>query len=152
MVSWTESLVAERLEEAARTLRRLPPVTVTGYFSVWPQILHDMGDRKDWEQSIIRRGPPSAQEISRMEQTLTWFRFLSADENRLVWFRANNTPWKSICRNIGCGRTTAWKRWVFALAKLTYGLTQEQIEVRCREQESTLGEHLGSKQSGQKMA
>jgi Domain of unknown function (DUF6362) len=149
MVSWTESLVAERLEEAARTLRRLPPVTVTGYFSVWPHIMHDMDDQKDWEQPVIhRRGPPSAQEISRMEQTLTWFRFLSPDENRLLWLRADNTPWKSICRTIGCSRTTAWKRWVFALAKLAYGLNHEQSEIRQGEQKSAQGEHHGSKQNG----
>jgi len=31
--------VADHFEEAFRTLRKLPPVRVQGYFNAWPQIV-----------------------------------------------------------------------------------------------------------------
>ena len=118
MSLWTASIVEERLEEAAAVLRRLPPVKVRGYFSSWPQIAHDAEDKRDWETQVRRLGPPSARAISRMEQTLTWFCYLTPDENRLVWLRANNISWKAISWRVGCCRTVAWERWVFALATI----------------------------------
>ncbi len=125
ITKWTESMVETHLEEAASTLRRLPPVKVTGYFSVWPQIIHDIYDKQDWEKQVVRRGPPSAQEISRMEETLTWFRFLTPEENRLIWLRANGVGWKAVCWRIGCCRRTAFSHWVYALAKVAFGLNNK---------------------------
>jgi hypothetical protein len=126
MTVWTASMVEARLEEAASTLRRLPPVKVQGYFSVWPQILHDADDKRDWETDVIRLGPPDPAAISRMEETLEWFRWLTPDENRLVWLRAGKEPWKVICARMGCCRTLVWRRWAFALAKVAYRLNQLQ--------------------------
>jgi len=126
MSLWTASMVEEQLEEAAATLRRLPPVKVSGYFSCWPQIAHDADDRRGWEVLVRRLGPPSARAISRMEETLTWFRWLTPDENRLIWLRANNISWKAIGWRIGCCRTVAWERWVFALAKIASELNYKK--------------------------
>ena len=54
----TASAVAERLEEAAATLRRLPSVRAKGYFSsVSPDILHDFEDRQNWEAKISTTRP-----------------------------------------------------------------------------------------------
>ena len=36
---WTADCVADHFEEAFRTLRKLPPVRVQGYFNAWPQIV-----------------------------------------------------------------------------------------------------------------
>lgn len=36
---WNVDMVAERFREAAQTARRLPKVTVQGYFNTWPAIL-----------------------------------------------------------------------------------------------------------------
>ena len=36
---WTADDVADHFAEAFRTLRKLPPVKVQGYFSAWPQAL-----------------------------------------------------------------------------------------------------------------
>jgi hypothetical protein len=44
MAEWTIDDVAARFAEAAETGRRLPPVRVQGYFSVWPAFV-----RKEWE-------------------------------------------------------------------------------------------------------
>ena len=124
MTEWTASIVEERLEEAAATLRRLPPVKLRGYFSAWPQIIHVAEDKRDWEVLVKRLGPPSAQAISRMEETLTWFRWLTPDENRLIWLRANKASWKAFGWRLGCDRTTSWRRWVYALTIISYALNR----------------------------
>jgi len=126
MTRWTVAMVEERLQEAACTLRRLPPVKICGYFSAWPQILHDADDKRDWETDVIHRGPPSPQAISRMEETLEWFCWLKPDESHLIWMRANNTSWKTICWQMGCARNTAWRHWVYALAKIASRLYAEK--------------------------
>ena len=36
---WTAEDVADHFEEAFRTLRKLPPVKVQGYFNTWPDIV-----------------------------------------------------------------------------------------------------------------
>lgn len=124
MTSWTPSKVADRLEEAAETLRRLPPVRMHGYCSTWPQILHDANDKRDWEALKTRLGPPTAKAITHMEETLTWSGWLTAEENRLLWLRANHMSWKVIGWHFGYDRTTAWKRWTYALTILTHILNR----------------------------
>ena len=42
---WTDKMVMAYLEEAADIHRRLPPVTVQGYFNLWPETLKD-----DWKR------------------------------------------------------------------------------------------------------
>ena len=37
--TWTADDVADHFEEAFRTLRKLPPVRVQGYFNAWPQLV-----------------------------------------------------------------------------------------------------------------
>jgi len=130
MTRWTASLVAERLEEAAETLKRLPPVKARGYFSIWPEILHDRDDVRNWEIKLARLGPPSAVAISRMETTLFWFRWLEKTENKLVWMRASHVGWKAVCAYLGCSRVTAWRQWVWALTKLAHRLENEQKAAR----------------------
>ena len=38
MPEWARDMVEERIAEAATVLRRLPPVSVAGYFGTWPEI------------------------------------------------------------------------------------------------------------------
>ena len=66
MAEWTMEDVAARFSEAAETGRRLPPVRVQGYFSVWPAFA-----RKEWEGFTdkdyeYRPLPPSPEAIDRM--------------------------------------------------------------------------------------
>jgi hypothetical protein len=116
---WTVTDIAARFEEAVRTLRRLPPVKVKGYFNTWPLVVHTIMEQIQAEKLPLRLGPPSAQAISRMEETIGWIFLLDEeDERRLVWLRAARVPWKPICWRIGCGRTKAWHMWVMALLKI----------------------------------
>lgn len=121
-VLWTPKVVAERVEEAADTLRRLPAVKVQGYFSTWPEVVRDFWDAYGWHDAEVRPGPPLPRAIDRMDETLCWLRWLDPDETRLVWLRAEGVRWKLICARFGVGRTTAWHRWESALAKIAIRL------------------------------
>lgn len=112
---WNVDMVAERFREAAQTARRLPKVTVQGYFNTWPAIL-----RQPWEtysgDDVLYRFPPDPAAIDRMEETMRWVLWLTEEQRHLVWMRAEERGWREICRRLGCDRTTAWRRWQKALS------------------------------------
>ena len=119
MEKWTVTDIADRFEQAVKTLRRMPPVIIKGYFNTWPPIVRTIVEQMQAEQEPLRRGPPSPEAISRMEETIQWIFLLDdEDERRLVWLRAERVHWKQICWRIGCGRTKAWQMWVMALLKI----------------------------------
>ncbi|MBF0108737.1 MAG: hypothetical protein HQL76_06140 [Magnetococcales bacterium] len=117
---WTPKLVADRLEEAASTLRRLP---VTGmkpreHGNSWPTVIHDAMEAYGWNDAELRPGPPPADAITRMDECLEWLRWVAPEEIRLVWLRAERMPWKEIMRRFGVCRTTVWSRWMAALLQI----------------------------------
>ena len=112
---WTASMVEERFEEAAFTLRRLPDSRVPGYFNTWPQVVRSAYEAFGYDRARMPRIAPSPGAIARMEETFTWLLWLGADDARIVWLRAENVPWKPICWRVGLTRQTAWRRWVAAL-------------------------------------
>ena len=129
---WTPTMVEDRLEEAADTLRRLPdgqkPQT---HMSAWPAVLRDFWEVYGQERPRLRLPPPHPAAIDRLDQTLAWLAWLETDEVRLVWLRAERVRWKAICWRFGVSRTTAWRNWVAALVKIAARLNAEQ-ELRPR--------------------
>ncbi|MBG1252183.1 DUF6362 family protein [Burkholderia pseudomallei] len=115
MAEWNIEEVAARFEDAAETGRRLPPVRVQGYFSVWPAFV-----RREWE-ALANEGrecrplPPSPAAVERMLETMRWVQWLEVEQRHLVWMRAKQYEWPDICRRFGCCRTTAWRRWKLAM-------------------------------------
>ena len=77
--------IADRLDQDAYTLKRLPKVTVQGYFGTWPPFMQEAIYAYDWKEARIKFGPPSAQHISEMDETLRWFLWLESEEATLVW-------------------------------------------------------------------
>jgi len=125
--TWTANDVADRFEEAAMTLRRLPPVKVQGYYCTWPPIIRTVAELWREERVPRRLGPPPAEAISRMEQTIQWMFLLSDEEaRRLVWLRAEKVRWREICDYFCCGRTKAWQMWVMALLTIATRLNSAQ--------------------------
>lgn len=51
-----------------------------------------------------------------MEEALLWLRWLEAEDAKLVWARANRTPWKAICWQFGIARATADRRYWYGSA------------------------------------
>jgi hypothetical protein len=111
---WTAQDVADRFREAAMTLRRLPPVKVQGHFNLWPAIRRCAEEMAQMEPRPMRITPSPAA-ISRLEETMDWVLWISEEERHLVWARAARVPWKRLCWQLGCDRTTAWRRWQRAL-------------------------------------
>lgn len=128
MADWTRERVEERLVEAADVLKRLPEPKVQGYFSTWPQIATEFADlvgRVD--PARLRRPPPYPSAISRMEETLLWTAHLEPDDGKLVWARAEGTPWKPICWRFGMSRATASRRYEYGLSVIALRLNGESV-------------------------
>ena len=124
---WTPSLVEERLEEAADVLKRLPEERVQGYFNVWPEVIRSFADRVGQTPEPMRRPPPSSASISRMEVSLEWIRFLTLEDGKLIWARAEGTPWKAICWRFGIARATANRRWQYGISVITLRLNGKRV-------------------------
>lgn len=123
MKHWTRREISERFEDAVKTLRRLPGVRVQGYFNAWPPIIRTTMEVLQMEVEPIRLGPPSAEAISNMEETIGWIFLLdSEEERRMVWLRAARVPWRPICARLGVCRTTAYQLHKEALVKIAAAL------------------------------
>lgn len=113
---WTREKVVERLEEAALTLRRLPDPPGSGsrgFGSSWPDYVREAWHAYGYHAARVRI-IPSAAEITRMEECLEWLAWLSAEDARLVWLRAEGARWERIGRKFGLSRSACWRRWVAA--------------------------------------
>ena len=129
---WTESMVADQFEEAVRTLRRLevPHTKPMEYFHAWPDIVYTAWEIMAQEKLPMRLGPPPADAIARMEKTFEWLVCLEVEERNLIWWKAENKPWKPICAYLGCGRNKAWQMWVYALIKISANLNKDTINIK----------------------
>jgi hypothetical protein len=130
MTDWTRERVEERLSEAADVMRRLPPVRVQGYYNLWPKVLHEFADLVGQEPPRLKRPPPAPEAISRMEEALDWLRWLEAEDAKLVWARAERTPWKMICWRFGISRATAHRRREYALSVIAWRLNGRRVPAK----------------------
>jgi len=130
MTTWTPERVEERLIEAADVLKRLPEERVQGYFTTWPEVVRDFWDAFGWHDAVLKRPWPSPASISRMEETLTWMQFLAPEDGRLVWARAEGTPWKAICWRFGVSRATARRRWQYGLSVIALRLNGRPVPAK----------------------
>lgn len=118
MTEWGTDTVAARLEEAANTGRRLPPVRVQGYYTVWPAFV-----RQEWEtlaadEKVYRPFPPSPKDIDRMLEVMRWVQWLEVEQRHLVWMRAKRYGWREIGIRFACCTKTAQRHWQKSLQTL----------------------------------
>ena len=118
MTEWCTDTVAARLEEAANTGRRLPPVRVQGYYTVWPVFV-----RQEWEtlaadEKVYRPFPPSPKDIDRMLEVMRWVQWLEVEQRHLVWMRAKRYGWREIGIRFACCTKTAQRHWQKAMQNL----------------------------------
>lgn len=126
---YTASEVADRFEEAVRTLKRLhvPGLKPQAYFSGWPDMVYTTWEILAQETLPMRLGSPPPDQISRMEEVLNWMWLIdSIEERQLIWLRARKVPWRPICAAMGYGRTKLWQDWTYALLKLANRLNNQQ--------------------------
>ncbi|MFN3845517.1 MAG: DUF6362 family protein [Paracoccaceae bacterium] len=129
MADWTSAMVDARLESAADVFRMLTDVKPKGYFNAWPEYFHSVAD-KVGQQPQIRRPRPSPRQITQAEETLLWLRWLDPEDARLLWLRANRTPWKPICWELGISRATANRRWQYGLAVIVWRLNGRRVPAK----------------------
>jgi hypothetical protein len=130
MTEWTRNVVEERVTEAADVLKQLPGPRPQGYFSTWPEILRSAKELAQAMPVPMRRPPPSSAAISRMEEAITWNRFLERDDAHLMWDRAHGVPWKELCHRYGISRPTAHRRYDYALSVIAWRLNGRQVHHR----------------------
>jgi|UPI0000384976 hypothetical protein len=123
-INWTPSLVEDRLAEAADTLRRLPETRIQGHASTWPPYVQECLEPTEVK---LRRPPPSAAAITRMDHALPWLRQLDPIDTKIVWLRATNAPWKVICWRVGMTRSAVHQHWLFALCTIAWTLNGRRI-------------------------
>jgi Domain of unknown function (DUF6362) len=125
MNSWTAEQVAQRFEECVITLRRLPGERSLGYVTYWPDITLEPRELARQAPKPIRLSATPDQ-VTRMEETLSWIIWVNHGERNLIWLRAYRTPWRAISRETGFPRTSAQRYWQGALIKIAQRLEQEQ--------------------------
>lgn len=114
--------VEDRMISAVLTLKRMPPVKIQGYISLWPNVIREPLEILQMESQPMRIRP-SSKDITELEEVLFyWLPLLEVDEKKLLWLRAYRTPWKTICWQFGCGRTKAWEMYKQALGKIAMRL------------------------------
>ena len=121
MGNWTSAKVEDRLESAADVFAQLPGVKPQGYFSAWPEYFHSFAD-KVGQEPRMRRPRPGPRQITEAEEAMLWLRWLEKDDARIVWLRANRTPWKKIGWEIGLSRPAANRHWEYGIALITWRL------------------------------
>jgi len=118
--------VEDRFEEAARTLRRLPDPPGSGpkgYGSSWPEYIHEARHAYGYNDATMKI-VPSAAEIARMEECITWLALVDPVDAKIIWMRAEGHRWRRVCIQVGLVRQTAWRRWVAALQTVTNRLNR----------------------------
>ena len=114
---WTATLVLLRLEEAAETLRRLPPAHRKAQMVSWPEVV-----RSAAELAAMTPGPrhllakPAA--IDRLDDTLAWLGWLSPENARILWARASGHAWRAIAALSGQSVRTCQRRTTEALVRI----------------------------------
>lgn len=127
---WTPVMIEERLEEAANVMRRLPPVKVQGYYSLWPRYVYEFADLVGQDEPKLRLPPPSSDAITRMDEAMEWLRWLEPDDAKLVWRRAERRRWKAICVEFGMSRATAHQHWLYAMCVIAWRLNGKRVPTK----------------------
>ena len=130
MSEWTREIVEERLIEAADVMKRLPNVRVAGFFSTWPAKRQEFSDLVGQEPQPMRRPAPARDAIDRTEVALPWLQWLEAEDAKLVWMRAEGTPWKAVCWRFGIARLTAHRRYAYALSLIAWRLNGRRVPAK----------------------
>jgi hypothetical protein len=108
--------IAERIEDAAATLRRMPDKEKSMLLNgergqAWPVMLHTAAEHAAWAPRPVRRPPATSQQIDRMDEALDWLLVLARQKRdyfRAVWLMcAERKKSGEAAKILGCNRDTA---------------------------------------------
>jgi hypothetical protein len=118
---WTVEQVAERLAQAADTLKRLPSPLRPARLTSWPSMVYSAAEIAGWmDATRPRTVVPSPRAVSEMDQALDWLLWLGEVERRLVWARACRLPWRKLAMMDGRSHVT--------LRKVVQGAHQQIVD------------------------
>ncbi len=121
--------VSDRIDQAAHTMRKLPKVAVKGYFNVWPAIVREAMEAYGWDEMHVHPGPPSAHQITEMDEVMLWLMWLERDEVRIVWLRASGVRWKRIGLETGWSVRKLQYDWRIAIMKIVHRLNNPNEKI-----------------------
>lgn len=135
------------LKESMTTLRRLPDREVGWLYSqhgIWPEFARDEVERLEAYETMlarikigeepvealaVRRPPPSARAISRMERVFEWHRYLTGAQRRRDWRvlcqLAGGTPAAVVGRNNRLHRNSVYDRREVQAGAIARGLAAD---------------------------
>lgn len=138
VTAWSREAVAQRLAEAARTLKALPaagcfprglgarwPEVVRGFWEVWNALEGEAGRRRFAAERNHRPATPGAAAIDAMDEALGWLGWLEDRRHaRLLWGLALGARPGRLAQELGVSRQTAhaWSRQ--ALERIALRLNQ----------------------------
>lgn len=124
--------ITDRLEAAAITLRRLPAPAgsgARGFGSSWPDVVQEVRHAYGYNSTRIRV-TPSAKDIQMMDEALGWLSLLKDPlDRRILWMRAENHRWRTICIRVGLVRQTCHRRAVAAVLTIEKSLAHRERPV-----------------------
>lgn len=97
--------ILERFEEAVYITRRLPPVVMLGCKAAWPDIIYTPLEILQLEKRPIKLRP-SSEQLSRLDEVLSWTPLLIELERKLIWYKAQRKSWKFICTTLGISKSS----------------------------------------------
>jgi hypothetical protein len=121
---WTPAMVQAYLEDAADVMKALPRPRVQGYFSTWPDPVHDFWDAYGWT-ATENRWRPTARQISQMEYVCEWIRVVSVRDGKIIWRRACRVPWKVISSDLHTSRTAITNWYNFGIGQIVAHLNAQ---------------------------
>lgn len=129
---WTSIKVADRIREAAETLRLLPNHHPgRRYRGAWPEYLRDPAEAYGYGTFEPRPSPPKAAAIDRMDEVvMEWMRLSKPEDARLMWSWALGVPAAAVGRRLRVHRSTVHRRRMAAFKKLAVTLNGAGLPVR----------------------
>lgn len=123
---WNPKMVEDRFREAILTLNILPSSSAKAYFNFWADIAN-IDNKKTFLRRKSTKKFTTTEEILKMNQTFEWMKWITPEERKLIWKRAENKHWKLISWELGCDRSTAWRKWVIACTKIATTLNARAV-------------------------
>lgn len=118
---WTGTLVLLRFEEAAETLKRLPPAIRRGKLTSWPDCVQAASSEASGTRVRLVARPEA---IDRLDETLVWLGWLPGLTARIAWARVNKASWRQIAALAGMSPRTCQRRLTEGLLEIAARLNK----------------------------
>ena len=101
--------IFNQIERAAKTERRLKPVTVTNLFCNWPDIIRSFYEAYGQTAARATINLTNTQ-VSEYDRAILWMQWLPKLDQQILWARALGFSWKQIAAQAGKSDKTCKQR------------------------------------------